>query len=246
MKITDDKDFPLFIQAYRTNILVKYGEKNLSHYPEFQSLSRDKIERMTRYFLELLYPEWEERIRLDDAFQSLKGFVSKPSKVFGLIGSLGLSLWKIGKYLPESFRAGVAALSSYLTAHKMEAQLLNEAKINIQSGRSLEDEAVFKSMLATIPKAEAEEFRKDTVALFRTLTNQELVDRIIHIMENLIDKMKEKPNIYNQKEIDGISLGLSILIQGRAILDTLSDGEKDLMLVAIDRIEKDYYESCLR
>jgi hypothetical protein len=244
MSIADDPDFPKLIKAYRTNILVKYGEINLKNYPEFNRLSQEKIHTMTRYFMELLYPEWGERQKLDSAFLSLKGFVQKPSKVFGLIGSLGISLWKIGRFLPEAFRAGIAALSSYLTAHDMEADLLIEAKKFISRGEDINQELIFQKMLTVIPRNDAEKFRKDTVALFRTLTHNELVDRIILIMDNIIVKMKSNTKLYSKEDIDGISLGLSILKQGREILSTLDQEEKDLMLEAIDRIEKDYYEAC--
>lgn len=243
MKITEDPDFPKLIDAYRNNILTKYGKENLENYPEFQALSEEKIEIMTQYFMKLLYPEWEERQRLDSAFGSLKGFVQKPSKVFGLIGSLGLSLWKIGKYLPEAFRAGLAALSSYLAAHEMEAELLREAKPYILRGENLKDEKIFRKLLPVIPKDQAEKFRKDIVSLFKTLTNEILVDRIVMIMANLVEKMKSKQDLYTTEDIEGISLGLSILQQGKSILEKLNDEEKNLMLSAIDRIEKDYYES---
>lgn len=238
----EDPFFPEFIQAYRNNILVKYGEMNLNRYPEFQTLSREKIQTMTRYFLELLYPEWEERQKLDAAFLSLKGFVSKPSKVFGLIGSLGISLWKIGRFLPEAFRAGMAALSSYTTAHDMESELLRAAKESQIKGQNINEEQNFRVLLTVIPRDEADKFRKDTVSLFRTLTHNELVDRIILIMGSIIEKMKSNTKLYSREDIDGISLGLSILCQGREILSTLSEEEKSLMLCAIDRIEKDYYE----
>ncbi len=248
MKKTDairDELFPRFIQAYRKNILIRYGEENLSRYPEFQVLSREKKEQLIRYFLELLYPEWENRIQLDLAFQSLKGFVFSPAKVFGLIGSLGLSIWKMGRYLPEAFRAGIAALSSYVTAHEMEQRLLEEGRRLTQEGKSMEEETTFQSMIAVIPRTEAEEFRRDVVALFRTLTNEELVDRILWIMDRILQKMQEKSNLYSKEEMEAIALGISILKQGKKILENLSESEKKLMLTAIDRIERDYYEFCL-
>lgn len=244
-KITQDPDFPEFIRAYRENIRFKYGDDNLKNYPEFGSIDPEKIRLMTGYFLELIYPEWEERVRLDSAFDSLKGFVNTPSKVFGLLGSLGVSLWKIGRFLPESFRAGMAALSSYLTAHSMEERMLEEAKNFIALGESIREERNFKKLLKVIPRQEADEFRKDTVSLFKTLSNNELVDRIIMIMEGIMDKMKNKTSLYSPQDVEGIGLGLSILKRGRDILQTLSESEKALIHSAIDRIEKDYYESAI-
>jgi Trp operon repressor len=242
--LTDDTFFPMLIAAYRKNILLKYSEERMRKYPEYQGIPREKIDLLVRYFLELLYPEMEKRKQLDQAFAALKGFVQNPSKVFGLLGSLGVSLWKIGKYLPQAFRAGMSSLSSYITAHDMERRLLEAAKPFLVKGVSIEEEHQFQGLLALIPRAEAEKFRKDIVALFRTLTNTELVDRIILILDSLIQKMKSKPSLYTEVDVTGISLGYSILVQGKKILETLEESEKTLMISAIDQIEKDYYESC--
>lgn len=240
-----DPDFPKLISAYRKNIRDKYSLDRIKAYPQFAEIREDAIERMVSYFLELLYPELKERIELDNAFASLKGFVQNPSKVFGLIGSLGLSLWRIGKYLSKAFQSGIAALSSYLTAHEFENRLLVGAKEKILNGKDILLEENFKELLAIIPIAEAEKFRKDTVSLFRTLSNDELVDRIILILDSIIQKMKEKPSLYSSQDIKGIELGLSILTKGKKILLNLSKTEKVLVIDAINQIEKDYYESCL-
>ncbi|WCL50843.1 hypothetical protein [Leptospira sp. GIMC2001] len=243
--ITSDPDFPLLIGAYRNNILTKYNFEHIQKYPKFNAIRQEKVETLVRFFLELLYPELNERLRLDKAFDSLKGFVHSPAKVFGLIGSLGISLWKIGRYLPQAFRAGIAALSSYLTVHEFEKILLEGAKEFIAKNEDLYLENNFKKLLSRIPKADADEFRKDTVSLFRTLSNDELVGRIILIMENILAKMTSRSDLYTESEKDGIALGLSILVQGRDILGSLESHEKELMLDAIETIEREYFESCL-
>jgi len=245
LELKSDPDFSKLISAYRKNIRDKYSLDRIKLYPKYAHIREDAIERMVSYFLELLYPELKERIELDNAFASLKGFVQNPSKLFGLIGSLGLSLWRIGKYLPKAFQSGIAALSSYLAAHEFECQLLVGAKEKINEGKDILQEENFKKLLALIPFAEAEKFRKDTVSLFRTLSNDELVDRIILILDSVIQKMKEKSKLYSPQDINGIELGLSILKKGKQILVSLSIEEKELVIDAINQIEKDYYESCL-
>lgn len=245
MKVTQDPLFPEFIQAYRQNILIKYSPERLQNYPESKILKENQIQTMIGYFLELLYPEYQERLKLDEAFQSLKSFVTNPAKVFGLLGSIGISIWKMGKFLPQAFRAGIAALSSYITAHDMEARLLEEAKKVKKMGKDIFQEETFCQMLATIPKEEADRFRKDTVSLFQTLSNEELVERIIQIMELIIQKMKEKPKLYNKEDRQAIELGLSILIKGKKILENLTDEEKKAMISGINRVEEEYFTFAL-
>jgi hypothetical protein len=244
--LVDDPLFPAFIAAYRKNIRDKYNWTFLSRDATVRTIGEEKVEQMLAYFLELLYPELEERKRLDQAFQSLSGFIHQPAKVWGLLGSIGLSLWKIGKYLPQAFRAGMAALSAYVTAHSFEGILIEGIREHKFTESELLQESNFKKLLARIPKSEADEFRKDTVSLFATLSQDELVDRILEILASILGKMKEKTNLYTPQDREGIQLGRDILLKGRAILKGLSLNERNVMLQTIERVEREYFESCIR
>ncbi|MCB1157197.1 MAG: hypothetical protein H7A25_01830 [Leptospiraceae bacterium] len=242
----DEPEFAILIDAYRKSLVRRYSVENLARYPEFSGLPRATVDKLIRYFLELLYPEYEIRLELDNAFTSLAGFVKSPRKFLGVIGNMGYAVVKFGKHLFAGIKAGIAALSSYLTAHKFENTLYSYAKPLIQKKIDISQEDHFNSLIAKIPYEEATEFRHDIINLFKTLANRELLKKIILINDHVIEKMKENPKVYNPSEVKGIEMGLDIMKKGRELFDELTDQEITLIIRGIDIIEKDFYENSLR
>ncbi|TGL49550.1 hypothetical protein EHQ61_14025 [Leptospira wolffii] len=243
--LLDEPDFPKLILAYREALQRRYSKENLSRYSEFSSISEERVKLLTKYFLELLYPEWEGRRRLDGAFRSLSGFVHSPSKVFGLLGSLSGAVFKLGRHLKSAFQAGIAALHSYVTAHRFEEIMYSKAKELLQKGEDLSDPNIFRKVIASVPKKDAEQFRSDIVTLFRTLSDQELLSKIKQLMEEVVRTMKSKPKTYTPEEVEGILLGAGILTRGEELFRGMNREEMNLILRAIDRIEKDSFEEAL-
>ncbi|XDD51218.1 hypothetical protein AB3N59_05455 [Leptospira sp. WS92.C1] len=241
-----DPDFPILIRAYRSFLIQRYSAPNLERYPELQSIPRSTIDTLLKYFLELLYPEYEGRVLLDGAFQSLAGFVHSPSKVFGLIGSLGVAAFSFGKHLGAAFKTGFAALNSYLTAHRFEALMFEFTKDELRKGNRPEEGPVFDRILCQVPKREADQFRIDIVRLFETLSNRDFLQKIVAMMKAVIVKMESKPKVYTKQEVEGIRLGLSILEKGEELFRGLSNQEMKLILKAVDQIEKDFFEDALK
>ncbi|EMF89472.1 hypothetical protein [Leptospira santarosai] len=241
-----DPDFPVLIRAYRSSLVRRYSISNLERYPELRVLPRSVIDVLLKYFLELLYPEYQGRLLLDGAFRSLSGFVHSPSKVFGLIGSLGMAAFNFGRHLGAAFKTGFAALNSYLTARHFETLLFEFTKEELRLGNDPEDPIVFGRIVSRIPKKEADQFRKDILRLFETLSNKELLNKIVLMMKAIVSKMENKSKIYTPEEVEGIRLGLGILQKGQELFRDLSDAEMKLILTSIDRIEADFFEDVLR
>lgn len=241
-----EKEFGLLIIAYRKSLLKRYSRENLKRFKEFDSIDQATVDKLTYYFLELLYPELEERIKLDQAFASLASFVHNPDKMFGLLGSVGTILYKFGKQFFSATKAGISALRSYVTAHKFEAILYEHAKEMIKEGKNIEGEENFNRLIASIPKKDADDFRHQIVNLFSTLSRKELLEKILEVMEYVIEKMKSKPDTYSQEDVDGISLGKEIIIHGKEIFTDLTKDQIALILIGIDTIEKDFYYNALK
>lgn len=243
--LLDEQEFPTLIRAYRSALQRRYSTENLNRYPRFSGIPRERVDLLVRYFLELLYPELEGRRRLDGAFSSLAGFVHSPSKVFGLLGSLSGAVFKLGRHLRSAFQAGFAALHSYVTAHKFEELMFKRAKSLLNEGLDLERPEIFDIVLTSVSVKEADDFRRDIVLLFRTLSNPELLPRIRNLMDAVVRTMKSKPKIYSQTEIEGILLGANILSSGEHLFQGMSRSEMDLILDAIETVEKDSFYGAL-
>ncbi|TGL77667.1 hypothetical protein [Leptospira yasudae] len=241
-----DPDFPILISAYRSSLIRRYSASNLERYPELRAIPRSVVDTLLKYFLELLYPEYEGRVLLDGAFHSLSGFVHSPSKVFGLIGSLGAAALSFGRHIGAAFKTGFAALHSYLTARHFEALMFEFTKEELRAGNDPENEIVFERIISRVPKKEADQFREDVVKLFETLSNRELLAKIVSMMKAIVSKMESKPKTYTSEDVAGIRLGLAILQKGEELFRGLSDTEMKLILNAIDRVEKDFFEDALK
>ena len=245
MNPLEEKEFGLLIIAYRRSLQKRYSRENLNRFQEFTSIDQGTVDRLTSYFLELLYPELEERIKLDQAFAALASFVHSPEKMWGLLGSIGTIIFKFGKQFFSAAKAGVSALKSYVTAHKFESILYEHAKELLKEGKDIEEEIYFNRLIASIPKKEADDFRHQIVSLFSTLSRKDLLDKILEVMDYVIMKMKTKPETYTEDDIGGISLGKGIIIRGKDVFTELSPEKIQLILKGIDTIEKDFYERAL-
>ncbi len=241
-----EKEFGLLILAYRKSLQKRYSRENLNRFAEFNSIDQATVDKLTSYFLELLYPELEERIKLDQAFDALASFVHSPEKMWGLLGSVGTIIFKFGKQFFSAAKAGVSALKSYVTAHKFEAILYEQAKELIRNGKNIEEEIYFNKLIANIPKKDADDFRHQIVSLFATLSKKDLLEKILEVMDYVISKMKQKSETYTQADIDGISLGKGIITSGKDVFTELSQEKIQLILRGIDTIEKDFYERALK
>ena len=241
----EEKEFGLLIIAYRKSLQKRYSRENLNRFQEFTSIDQATVDKLTSYFLELLYPELEERVKLDQAFAALASFVHSPEKMWGLLGSVGTIIFKFGKQFFSAAKAGVSALKSYITAHKFESILYEHAKELIKQGKNIEEEIYFNRLIASIPKKEADDFRHQIVSLFSTLSRKDLLDKILEVMDYVIMKMKTKPETYTEDDIGGISLGKGIIIRGKDVFTELSPEKIQLILKGIDTIEKDFYGRAL-
>ncbi|PJZ26496.1 hypothetical protein CH352_05370 [Leptospira hartskeerlii] len=243
--LIEEPEFPKLISAYRAALRRRYSRDNLSKYPKFSSIPEEKVDLLVRYFLELLYPEYEGRKKLDGAFESLAGFVHSPPKVFGLLGSLSMAVFKLGRHLKSAFQAGFAALHSYVTAHRFEEIMFSKAKELLKEGKDLQNKSIFNQVLASVSKKDADEFREDILKLFATLSDKDLLSKIKQLMDAVIQTMKSKPKTYTPQEIEGIMLGAGILTKGEELFAGMTKGEMDLILEAIDQVEKDSFEEAI-
>lgn len=241
---------PLFrelILMYQNSLQKRYSPENLKLYPEFSSIPRSKIDQLLYFFLEYLYPEYSKRKELDSAFDALSGFVNHPTKIWGILGNLAMSIFRFGKHFPTALKAGLAALHSYVTAHQFEEELVTELDLVENQIGLLGSEFAMEFLISKVEKEKADAFRKDIGALFKVFSDAELIRKIILIMEDILLKMESKGSLYTEEDRKGISLGLSILKEGRKIFDEMKEEEIHLILQAIDRIEEDFYlKACER
>ena len=69
----------------------------------------------------------------------------------------------------------------------------------------------------------------ESLALFYVLYDRPLVKKVLDIARHLIQRMRQKPNLYGANEVEGIQLGVDLIAEGDRIFQGLSGVERDLL-----------------
>jgi hypothetical protein len=225
------------ISAYRDIISDRYDYDLIkSKHPIPESISRDKFHNLREYFLGYVYPPIERRKELNEAFESLDGHIKHPEHLVRILLDSTSLLFKYGIHLPKILRAGIKALKSYRTASRLELRLTEEAAMMDVSAPY--SKKVMASVIRQIPRNEIDQFMEDSLALFETLHDQQLVKSIISIVGSLIEKMKKHPKVYAQNEVKGLEIGRDIIVQGNELFTSLPASEQEQLFNLIYEIEK--------
>ncbi|RME92690.1 MAG: hypothetical protein D6767_02630 [Candidatus Hydrogenedentota bacterium] len=243
-KITDPEDLKLLhhlINAYRDLIRERYDYSSIQqriHIPP--EIDESLVNSFREYFLGYVYPTPEKREEIEEAFRSLSHYITSPSKMWRLVGNMASAVFRFGRHFPAALKAGFISLESYIDANRFEHRLLQAAKEkNYQIPLSRDQ---FESCIVSIPRVEANEFVETVYALFKSLTDEELLIKTLEIMESVVQKMLRYPDIYPAKDIDGIRLGMEIIEQGYKMFRPYP---KDVRLTAVKLIrenELDYLD----
>lgn len=233
--------FADFIEAYQRSLRDRYSREKLFKYEFAKSIPEKDVEALVQFFQESLYPSYPERLKLDAAFDALSGFVKNPSKIWGILGNLTLSIFRFGKHFPQALKAGLSALHSYITAHEFEEELLVALEKEEDPKSLLDMPEGIPYLLSKISQAKADAFRADLLSLFRAFSDPQLIDKIILILKDVLEKMDTKPQLYTSEDKSGIQLGLSILKKGQLLFAEKSKEERERFLPAIDQVERDYF-----
>jgi hypothetical protein len=199
------------------------------------TINESVIDEIKIYFLESIYPEASKRKELEAAFAGLGSYVKSPRKIWGLLGNMSRALFKFGRQFPLALKAGMSGLDAFLGAKNFEAEMVKQA--HSMDINDVEDDESFEKVMAKLPKHEIDKFIKDVQQLFKIMTNTTLIQKTIEILDNVVDTMRNKPNVYPKNEIDGILLGKDILVKGHALFSKYDESTKQQMVDIIYKNE---------
>ncbi|HWB63274.1 MAG TPA: hypothetical protein VG603_07190 [Chitinophagales bacterium] len=230
------------INKYRGLVAARYDYKAIKNHPDMpEGITPEIVDSLKGYFLGSLYPEPETREKLDAAFAELENYVLHPAKVWDILGNLTSAIFKFGLQFPSALRAGLISLEAYTSAKHFENTLLAAA---LKGGYKIPvSDEEFYECLTHIPKPELEKFIEELSHLFRSFTNTELLGKTIGIMEDVLARMKSKPDLYGENEVEAIELGLDIMRKGHALFVEYDDEMKEFILQFIANNERNFIES---
>jgi len=229
------------IEVYRELIHIRYQYDTLKKSGSLtDKVDKKIVDSIRSFFLNDVYPDVKKRKQIEEAFDTLGSYVKQPAKALGLFSSVTSALFMFGRHLPAAVNAGVVTLQSFVDARHLEEKIIYAAKENFKDKHISLDE--MKQCIVQIPKEDLEKFINDVKEMFLLLSNTELLEKTIRIMDMVIDKMKSRPNLYPKHEVDGIVLGKNILVNGLNLFKNYPDALKKEIAETIYNAEMSFID----
>lgn len=226
------------IVGYRQVIEERYQYDRIKEkYDLPDSFDEKRVAVFRNYFLDYMYPPPEQREELDAAFEHLNNYIKQPEKLIRLLVDSTRLLFKHGRHLPKILMAGMKALKSFVAASSFENKLVQSAiEMELQAPYG---KAEITTLLGSLARKDIEQFIKNNEALFDTLHDRVLVQKVKEIVEYLITAMKKRPNIYAPEEIRALELGYNLIREGDTLFDQLDKGDQQRIFDFIIEIERE-------
>jgi hypothetical protein len=226
------------ILGYRNLIEERYRYKDLKEKYDFpETINEEVVADIKIYFLAYIYPDLEKRAELNEAFSTLDDFIKHPEKLLNLVVDSLKLLFTHGRHLPKIFNAGLKAMKSFRGATKFEKTIVLKA-IQENSKPPFTTLKINK-LIQLLPYKDLEEFMKNTETFFNIIYDKELVEKIKEIIRFILSKMRNKPKIFSQKEIIGLTLALETISKGEEMLNKLTQKDQEILIGFVLQIEKD-------
>ncbi|MGK0376929.1 hypothetical protein [Patiriisocius sp. Uisw_017] len=233
-----DKILEEIIEGYRNAIYQRYQYQNIKdHYGLPETITEETVTELRNYFLNYMYPPFNRRAELNEAFESLDNYIKHPQKLVRILLDAVKLILRYGRHLPKILTAGLDALKSFRAASNFENNLVEEAiKNNIVAPYNL---ATINKLIKLLSRAEIEKFINDSQSLFEILHDKVVIQKIKEIIQYLILVMREKEESYSPSQIIGLEIGLEMLSEGDKLFNQLTKEDQLNLVNLITEIEKD-------
>ena len=230
------------IEGHRQVIRERYDpDRLIQEYGLPPSFTKDRIEALRTFFLEHVYPNTEKRKALDDAFESLDNYIKDPGKLLRILMDSGSLLFRYGRHLPGILKAGLKAMKSFRAATLVESRLTQMAEEHDMAGPFSVKQV--RDLMTLLPKEEMLQMVNHGTAMNELLFDKDLIKNILKIVNHLISKMERRPNIYGDKEINGMKIGRDLILHTDGLFRQFSHSEQRFLVDLIERVELDDVES---
>lgn len=230
------------LKFYREELRDRYELENVRRFDAFEAVSDAQIVELRDFFLQQIYPNPQEREKLDAAFDRLASMLRSPKRMQPLMGSALTSLWRLGTKLPAAISAGRATIDAYLKTRQLEGEMIAEAeRVELQPADYGRREKMIQ-LLNAVPEDQVLQLIDDILALFKALSNVEMLKVAVQFMESCIKVMEKRPDLYSEEDLQGVRLGMDLLHQGLALFLDVRKEHFPLLIEGIHQLELDWYE----
>ena len=232
-----EKILKAIIEGYRKSIHQRYQYQNIKDKYEIpESINEETVNLLRNYWLNYIYPEFNKRRELNEAFQSLDNYIKHPKKLLRLLLDATKLIFNYGRHLPKILTTGLKAMKTFRAAERFENSFVDEAiKNKIEAPY---DESKINALLKLLPRKEIEKFIAISQSLFEILHDRIQIEKIKEIIQYLILAMKREES-YSLSQIRGLEIGLEMLNEGDKLFNRLTKEDQQNLVHLITEIEKD-------
>lgn len=230
------------IEFYRDELNARYQLENVRRFEAFADVSDARIASLHAYFMERIYPPTRQREELDFAIDHLGGVLRSPSRMRPLLGVAMASVWRMGHRLPAAVSAGLSTVDAYRESRKLENYLLSYAVKRKLTLQDTTDRRNMVALIAGVPEKDVKRLIYDILNLFKALTNIEMLRTAVDLMELFIKTMRAKPAYFDQKDMDGVTLGRDLVRGGLELFENIDPDEFPKIIAGIEQVELDWFE----
>ncbi len=234
--------FEAIVTSYRQAIDNRYQVEKLQRFKELSPLRESSIVAIRLFFLEYIYPPFHKREKRDSSLEAMSNIIKSPRKIWPLTRIAFRMANELGRNLGLAIKAGFHSMESYTKSTGLEKLMLIAAqkqKLNINNFRN---EDILKKIIASLPKEKVFQFQKEIIAFFRSITQPELLEKMITTMYISYQVMNEHQKIYSVQEIKGLSYGIEMMKATHNLFCQMKPQEISLVIQAIELVEKDWHE----
>ncbi|WP_299441613.1 hypothetical protein [uncultured Aquimarina sp.] len=236
--MTREKILEEIIEGYRNTIFQRYQYQNIKdNYKIPDSINEETVNLLRNFFLDYMYPEFNKRKKLNEAFKSLDDYITHPQKLLRILLDASKLVFNYGRHLPKILNAGLKAMKSFRAAANFENTFVDEAiKNKTEPPYTL---SKIDTLIKLLPRDEIEIFIDNSQSLFETLHDKILIKKIKEVIQYLITLMRKKEDSYSLSQIEGLELGLEMLNEGDKLFNQLKKEDQQNLVHLIAEIEKD-------
>jgi len=233
------------LKFYRDELRSRYELRNVRRFSQFEPVSDQQIIDLRDFFLGQIYPVPEERDKLDLAFDQLNGMLRSPKRMQPLMGAALTSLWRMGHRLPAAVSAGRATIDAYVKTRLLEAEMMAEAKRVKLKEEDFGDRHRMVLLINAVPEKQVHQLIQDILSLFQALSNVEMLKVAVAFMQQCLEVLEKRTDLYSDEDREGIRLGLALLEQGLALFLEVPKPHFAQIIDGIHQVELDWYRRIL-
>ncbi len=226
------------IEGYRNTIYQRYQYQNIKDtYGIPETINEETVNLLRNYFLNYMYPEYNKRAELNEAFTSLDNYIKHPQKLLRILFDAAKLIFRYGRHLPKILDSGLNAMKTFRAATNFENNLVDEAiKNKIEAPY---DVLKINALIKLLSRKEIEKFIEISQSLFEILHDKILMNKTKEVIQYLILVMREKEESYSVSQIKGLEIGLEMIHEGDKIFNRLTKEDQQNLVNLITEIERD-------